>query len=262
MTDVSYSEEKVPFEVGSIVGSTISMLFRKFPAIMLLGFLPTLFDFVAYNILFGNTQLDGPSDQYYLQGTFWLILVGTALVSTLSISLTTAILVQFSYDVKLGLPTRLTTYLMAAIRHFPAIFALTLVTSILCLLGLVLLVVPGLWLYAVFSVIVPVIVIEGVGFGAIRRSAELTKGYRWPIAGTLFLMLVCAFLLGAVFGGVAGGLAGAFAGGLSIGMSTVLEMVGNALGAGIFGIAAALIYARLKEIKEGVSVSDLVEVFK
>ena len=45
-------------------------------------------------------------------------------------------------------------------------------------------------------------------------------------------------------------------------VAPVLEAAGSALSYGLVGIAVAMVFARLKEIKEGVGVADLVEVFR
>ena len=133
------------------------------------------------------------------------------------------------------------------------------------MVGTLLFVVPGLWLYGVFSVVVPAIVIDGAGFGAIRRSADLTKDYRWPIIGTLVLVFLCVMLLSIVLSFVF-----ALFGGNPLeealsptpGPWLIFEAVLNAVAYGWTSVAVAMIFARLKEIKEGVSVSDLADVFK
>src|SRR3546814_15392056 len=56
---------------------------------------------------------------------------------------------------------------------------------------------PGLWLLAVFAVVVPAIVVEGAGFGGLGRSIGLTKGFRWPILGAMTVIVMLTMLPGA-----------------------------------------------------------------
>jgi hypothetical protein len=79
------------------------------------------------------------------------------------------------------------------------------VTSILAgfaiAIGFILLIAPGLYLLTVWAVIVPVIVLEGVGTGAaFSRSQALVKGYFWQVFGTLALVFVLLIAVGLVIG--------------------------------------------------------------
>jgi hypothetical protein len=51
------------------------------------------------------------------------------------------------------------------------------------------------WLLATQSVALPVAVIEGAGFGSLRRSWRLTRGHRWRIAALLGPLVLVAALL-------------------------------------------------------------------
>lgn len=258
MTDAVNSGAHTPFGVGSVVGDSFSILFSKLPVVALLGFIPALFDVILTNSMNLDTTASlEPGAEFDTAG--FVGRFGVAfLFSLVMMSIITATLVQFSYDAKLGRSAQIGRYFSTAIRNLPAIIVLSIVASILYAIGFMLLIIPGIWLYAVFSMLVPVIVIEGAGFGALGRSAELTKGYRWPIIGALFLIFLCLFL----FGFVTAFILAAISGGSLFGLGVLLETIINAISYGLASIAIAMIFARLKEIKEGVSVSDLVDVFK
>ena len=123
-------------------------------------------------------------------------------------------------------------------------------------LGLVLLVLPGLWIFAVLSVAIPSAAVEGAGLAALWRSAALTRGYRWPIVGfglvfaavvlalTLVLGLFVLTPLGLALGGGTVGLGGGL----------VLTLVSAAVGAayaGLGALPAPVLYLRLRRLKEG-----------
>jgi hypothetical protein len=66
-------------------------------------------------------------------------------------------------------------------------------------IGLLLLIVPGLFLITIWCMIVPVIVLEGAGVGdAFERSRQLVRGHGMQVFGTLvlvFLLLIAASLV-------------------------------------------------------------------
>src|SRR5262249_25512441 len=74
------------------------------------------------------------------------------------------------------------------IRRFAPLVVLAILLPILWVAGVVLLVVPCLILIAVTYVTIPAFQIEGLGpVASIKRSARLTKGYRWRILALSFI---------------------------------------------------------------------------
>jgi hypothetical protein len=68
-------------------------------------------------------------------------------------------------------------------------------------LGLILLIVPGLVLLTLWLLIVPVIMLEGRGvFESFGRSRELVSGYGWKVFGVIALTVVILIVVGIGFG--------------------------------------------------------------
>ncbi|MEO1000406.1 MAG: hypothetical protein AAFW69_07365, partial [Pseudomonadota bacterium] len=159
-------------------------------------------------------------------------------------------------------------YLRVALQRLPALFLLTLVVLVAAVAAGVLLIVPGLYVMAVFAVVLQVALFEGAGFGALRRSVDLTRGYRWTILGAILLYFVVVFAIGLLLAVVTAVLVfGLGAGGanelgaivyLSLGLGTILNAALICIGASFF----ALIYLRLLELKEGHEREDLADVFR
>src|SRR3712207_1516253 len=63
----------------------------------------------------------------------------------------------------------------------PKLIGVGLVAGIGIVLGLVLLIVPGLILLTIWAVVSPVVVIEGRGLDALGRSRELVRGNGWQV---------------------------------------------------------------------------------
>ncbi|NVO57817.1 hypothetical protein HW561_18630 [Rhodobacteraceae bacterium B1Z28] len=265
MTDTVNPDLHVPFGVGAVISDTFSIFFRKIHLVILLGFIPALVD-VIVNTYAVDTSFDIAPGAEFDGAGFASTLIVTLLVSLVATAITTAMVIQLSYDAKLGRPAQVGRYFATALSNLPAIVVLSFVVAILIMIGMLLLIIPGVWLYAVFAVLVPAIVIDRAGFGAMRRSANLTKNYRWPIVGTLFLIFLCIILVSAVVGFIFVALLGDFSvlqtATPTLGPWVLAETVLNAIAYGWASVAVAMIFARLKEIKEGVSVADLADVFK
>ena len=150
--------------------------------------------------------------------------------------------------------------LAAGLRLAPLLYLVGFVSDVLTTLGFVLLIVPGVLLALAWSVVSPVIVLEGASpIESFRRSANLTRGSRGAILGFWLIYLVAVFLAGLVIGfavGVIGGLlhirpvAQSFA-------NVALESVSE-----VFGIAGrAALFRELKTLKEGSGPSAAAAVF-
>ena len=264
MTDTSKpTQNKPPLGFGQIVSESFSLLFGNIVAIAVAAIVPSILMIVlsgmtiGFGLTFGIETVDPAA---LPQNLVWATVVNSV-ISLVVYGIISALIVQIAYDAKLGKGTNFKKYFSAAIQTIVPNVVLTLVVSILAALAMIALILPGIWVYGVFSVIIPVIVVERAGFGALGRSAELTKEYRWPIIGTMIVVIIAAVLLQMVLMAVIGALIGLL-GLVSIIIATVLMAIGYTLIYGLVGIAISLIYSRLREIKEGVGVEDLSAVFE
>ncbi|MBO6512103.1 MAG: hypothetical protein JJ979_27090, partial [Roseibium sp.] len=220
---------------------------------------PTLIGFLISGVLNGFDVTLGQAEAEFTGPGDVINNILAFLINMVVYAITTALLVQLAYDAKLGRPIQLGRYVGPAMSAVVPLAILSIVTTILVMLGMMLFIVPGLWVYAVFCVLAPAIVIERAGFGGMGRSRALTKEYRWPIVGGLILGLLVAIGLQIVAMLLVAGIA-AF-GTLGMVLALILLVAISTLGAGYLSILVSLIYARLREIKEGVSVDQIASVF-
>lgn len=113
----------------------------------------------------------------------------------------------------------------------------------------------GIWLIGALLPVAAIAVIERRWLSALVRSFTLTKGYRWPLAGLFVLMLLLTTVLNAVGGlflvvGPTNGI-----------VALLVSFPFSLITTGIMVAAGTLAYVRLLEIKEGVTVAKLVDVF-
>jgi hypothetical protein len=128
--------------------------------------------------------------------------------------------------------------------QLPAIIAAGVLAWIGIVLGLILLIVPGLILLTWWILIIPVIVLEGSGAGdSFGRSRELVRGNAWNVFGVIVLtiLLVIAFniVLSIVLSPVADWL-----------QSFLSNIVSGTVVTPFVALAWTILYFRLKAAKE------------
>jgi hypothetical protein len=136
----------------------------------------------------------------------------------------------------------------------------------LCIgLGLLALLIPGLILYVVWWVAIPIAVIERPGtIASLRRSAALTKGYRWQIVGLIlgFLLIAVAVLVVvAVIGAVASEMIAGYGPGPVERTRTLVLWFAIAAMVAVQATLVAVTYYHLRVAKEGVDIDDIAAVF-
>ncbi len=175
--------------------------------------------------------------------------------------LTTAACVKAVSDLYLDHPTGVGISLRFALRRLPALLWLEILTGVLLALAFVAIVIPGIWLYAAWSVATPALLIEGRrGWGALLRSFRLVRGRWWPTAGVLIVSELMAVILG---GAIQALLVGVFLAGGSV----VVVALTVSLAAGIGAILTrpfvstmrTVLYYDLRVRKEGYDLELLAE---
>jgi hypothetical protein len=150
--------------------------------------------------------------------------------------------------------------LKVGLRRIWMVLPVAVVAQAAVLLGLVVLVVPGLALVAGLWVAVPAAVAErwkGTS-DALSRSWELTKGRRWNVLAVALVTLAVAFgfsLLGVT------ALDAAAEWGANHPFIAALEEAIEALAAGFVAVAAAVSYHELRASREGMDEAELAVVF-
>ena len=110
-------------------------------------------------------------------------------------------------------------------------------------IGLILLIVPGLFLLTIWSVVAPAIVLERRGvFDALGRSRELVKGNGWNVFGVIVLVFLLVLVVGIV-----AGLIGAAGGDV---VRILVQWVTSVLVAPVAALASAVLYFALRDARE------------
>jgi hypothetical protein len=181
-----------------------------------------------------------------------------ALISMVTSVVLQGALTRASLDDLSGKKASIATALSTALSLFLPLLGLGILVGLGIMVGLILLIIPGIFLALRWAVASPALVAERAGvFIAMERSAKLTEGHRWAILGLVLIYVV--FLI--VLNFVTGQLMGTFDAGVST-AGLIVQMLVDAFGAMVSTVAVACIYFELRQIKEGVSVTEIAAVFE
>ena len=276
--------------IGGIIGGSFSLTFSNFLGLLGLIIVPFILAMVVSLIVFGTLPTNFEENSLAMQEMilddptgFWIRYGVLMIFNVLSFSFFYAAAIRLYFDGKLG-QGNLSVAFAAGLSGMIPVFVMYLVMSVFFMVVMVVLgglvgflagvtgseaigfvfgiglAVFALWLFAALSPFLAIVVVEKKWFGAFGRSFGLTKEYRWPIVGLLIVflltLLVVTIAVGLLFyvTVLVGGIIGTI-----VGMLVYLVMT-LIVGGAAFALVS-LIYARLREIKEGASIQSLADVF-
>jgi hypothetical protein len=169
-----------------------------------------------------------------------------AVIGFVAAFLVQAALVKAAQDVRDGrVDLSIGQTISAAAQVIWPVAGASILAGIAIVIGLFLLIVPGLYLITIWAVIVPCIVIERTRmFSSFGRSQGLVKGNGWNVFGILVITFLILFAAQLILGLILAALPQA----LSTGISTVVT---GALIAPFQALVVTTIYFRLIAVESG-----------
>jgi hypothetical protein len=144
------------------------------------------------------------------------------------------------------------SFLRGLARVLPVI-ATSILEGLAIVIGLVLFVAPGLIALAAFAVALPACVVERAGpISSLSRSAELTRGYWWPILGVSISILIVNGVVGLSIRAALPG---------SVLPATIANWAWNVFATAFSSVYAANLYHDLRAVKEGIGIQEIASVF-
>jgi hypothetical protein len=234
------------FRVGHVLSQAWSVLWRNFPTFFVVTALAAMPKAVSGTVgdPFQLPQFVG----IHVEGA------GTLLSQVLSMLSEAAVLYGAFQDMS-GRPVKLGESIRVGLRRFFPVVGVAISTSVLGYLGLFAFVVPGVVCFMMWSVAIPACVVERRGvFSSLRRSVDLTRGYRWKILGLMVLWWFADVIASEVVAR------------LTSVVGAVPSFVVHAIWDGTWGafyvICVVVAYHDLRVAKDGVDTAQIAAVFE
>jgi hypothetical protein len=255
------SSTRPPLGVGNMISETFSLLFGHFGLFLVLSFVPILIALLGMGGVLGTQGLEvfgmdsaqeGDIENLDFSGTEVLLFGLTMFVFVVFYVLCGAAIGHAAADARVGARQAIGLYIANALKQAVPLIICWIVSATAIVIGAFLFLLPGLWIYGLLSVLSVVIVVEQCGFGGIERSMSLTKDYRWPIVGGFLVIYILAVIMASILGTIFS---------LIPVIGALLSLALQIICYNIPMIWNGIVYARLREIKDGRPSENLDEVF-
>jgi hypothetical protein len=138
-------------------------------------------------------------------------------------------------------------------QHLGTLIVAGILAGLAIAVGLLLLIVPGLYLITIWSVLIPVIVLERRPvMEAFGRSRELVRGNGWNAFGVIVISILITIAVGIVLAVALIWLPGDFG-------AFVQSLVSNTITAPFFALALTIMYFRLREVEGAAAAAPAAE---
>ena len=205
MADLSYYSTE---SVGEILVKSLRFYCDRFSALFLPFLITSLIESVLWNLAFSliphfDVQ-PGFTENFLVQFINYLtfvtpIVVSFALISWVINALPAGLIVKYSSDILERRPSSLISSLKRVTYKIPSLLSVGLIQGLLVILGLVLLVIPGIIIAVVFSLAIQAAIIEDSGIiESLRKSKKLVAKRPLKAFSILLFMFLLTTLGGAV----------------------------------------------------------------
>jgi|SRR5579859_1157672 len=237
------------FRVGHVLSRSLSILFRNLFSFLLLSAIASVPYLIVYGDLYGR-----PFER--AARTPWSGMHALAfLLGSVLTALCQAVVLYGAFQVMRGRRFQVGESLRRGLARFFPVIGTTLCMAFAMMLGLIVLVVPGLIVLSMFYVAPAACVVERLGpFQSLSRSADLTKGHRWKVFGIYIVLSIVVAIGSTVLAAV-----------LALAANTAVLIAGmflwNTFARAIESVVAVVSYHDLRVAKEGVDIEHIAAVF-
>lgn len=208
-----------PLDVGQKLDASIKLTTRNFGTLagiilLLVGPVQLLTLVVTLSTLPDNYVVDGsfgggatPDDTDDVSAGFWVGQVIVSLLGFLVYFLAPAACFKAIGSAYLGQKASAVDSIKYAFARLHSILWVSILAGLASIAGLILLIIPGIYIWVIFVLAVPALMLEGLrGTKALGRSNQLVKDHWWRSFGFLLvaylLMFVIAFMIGGILGAI------------------------------------------------------------
>ncbi len=222
MTDQQPVDAATPISPGAVIERVIEIYKEQAQTLIVAALIVYLVNLVA-GLLFHSGAL----------------VILAAIVSTVVGVFYQGMVVELVRDIQDGRRDSSIGELFASVKPVAlTLFLVSLLGGIAIAVGLILIIVPGLFLLTIWALIAPVAVIENTGvMDTFGRSRALVAGHGWQVFGVIaivFVLTIVVYIVAGIFSAFLGDIGGA-----------IVRYLVSALVAPVGGLAAAVMYFRL-----------------
>lgn len=257
MSDTTITAEPSSFRVGAVFSRAFELLFRdfgKFFGLSLIAWAP----FLLLTLVAGGAQpglaRGVPPGGRDIAG--WaLSFLGIGLLWMLLSVLCQAIILYGAFEQMRGKSFAVGESLQRGLARFFPILGVIICIAFGGGLSFLLFVVPGIIVFLMWYVAVPVCIVEGRGpIASLGRSRELTKGSRWKLFGIVIVIAVASWLVQMIVQFIFLAAAGKL-------LAAIATFLCSALIAAYRSILTAVVYHDLRVAREGIDIERIAAVF-
>jgi len=211
----------------------------------------------------GLTAAGDVTSASFSTGGFILAILLTSLATMVFAAIVQGALTRATWAANEGRRATFGECLATGLRFAPALIGVAILVTLGTMIGMFLLIVPGVILFLMWSVATPAVVVDQRGvIHALRRSAELTKGARWKIFALFLVVLVAYWLLATAFAMFGLGDPALAEGAPSLSPTQLIgtAILGTIVNA-VWGTLQPSLYVELRQWKEGSDLENLEQVF-
>ncbi|WP_143748347.1 hypothetical protein [Mesorhizobium carmichaelinearum] len=242
------------FRIGRVLNDSLAVIYRN--PVLCLGLGAVLYAVPRFGLSFWYVEAtfaSGSSGLALLSQYQIFVIAGLLFYVGVIAILQTALIRAAIVDMQGEKPSPGDCLAVAIAMFFPVLLT-SLVVTLAIVLGLVLLIVPGILLLLRWSVAMPVLIQERRNIlDSMARSRDLTKESRWALLGLWLILILGGTLVGVV--------APRLVVPLNFTFGLIVEAVVKAAVTVLSSVAAAVSYVELRQLKEGTSVEQLAEIF-
>ena len=235
------------FRVGLVVGRSLAMLRRQFFKFLARAFAASLPPLLIAVYPPKAGQLFTPD--------YELLLLGVVTLTVLLFAICQPAIIYGAFQAMRGRDFHIGDSLRKSLERLMPVIGVSVLMLVLIMIGSLLLLVPGLVLWTMFLVAVPVCMVERLGpVQSLRRSAELTKGNRWRLFGMFLLLAIVVSAIRFALSGILVAVGGRL-------VASIGEVAFDAVATSFELVVFAVAYHDLRVAREGLDIEQIAGLF-
>ncbi len=188
-------------DVGATLNDTFAYFRKNFshiflPLVLIVWPLKVVFTFIFKTRLQSAAMYNPYNGTEGVMSTFLTSALLGFIIGLLAQMANTIIVVYIGYKEEHKQTPSFGEIVSGFLKKLPKVFIVGIITGVMVIVGCLFLLIPGLYLIIVFSIILPVIVVENKGiFDSIGRCFKLINDRFWSTVGLVIILGVIIFIL-------------------------------------------------------------------